>query len=171
MSRSKASRMNPLEQLTIEMADVYADLVFELVPAIAPYRPWWQSGMTPDQQLWRWMQQRDGIIEWLGMVAPSLGWQTLGDAIANLAQLFTGPIEDRVPPEVLIDPKGDALKALVQAVGPHDAAEHIKRMEILVSRRMAASASLQPVSEPTAADLPIQPGDPDAEMPQAAAPY
>lgn len=134
-------KVNPLEQLVDEFADTYADLVFEMAENIAPYRPWWHVDLKPDAQVWRWLQMREPIVTWMADVSPYMGWASLDDAFARLGDLFTGNL-DAVPPELKIDDRADGLRELVQAVGPVEAAKHLRKVETMMRRRQRASAAI-----------------------------
>jgi len=144
--KAQIMKLNPLEELTEEFADEYADLVFEMAEAIAPYRPWWHVELSPDAQVYRWMNMREPIVTFLADVSPFMGWVSLDDAFANLGDLLTGNL-DHVPPELKTDERADGLRELAQAVGPRDAAKHLRHVETLLRRRQRASALLEP-SEP-----------------------
>lgn len=154
-------QMNPIEELTDEMADTYVELVLELAEDIAPFRPWWHEELSPDAQVWRWQKMRAPIVEWLAEVSPYMDWPDLSAALAGLRELFTGPIEQRIPGALLVDDRADGLKELVQSAGPRDAARHIRRVEAMTQRRAQAAALMTP-TDPYQAP----PGPADVQMPE-----
>lgn len=148
---------NPIEALAEEFSDVYVELVLQLAVDIAPYRPWWHEELSPDAQVWRWQKMRGPIVEWLAEISPFMGWPDLEAAIGGLRDLFTGPIEQAIPGELLIDERADGLKELVQSAGPREAAKHIRRVEAMLARRATAAALMTP-TDPYGAP-PIGPQD------------
>lgn len=138
-------RENPLETLTLEFADYYATMVEQVVEAIAPARPWWHKELTPDEQVWRWMAQREPIMTWLWDVGPYLGLSSPDDVLANLRTIFVRPLVGIVPDVLRIDERADGLKELVQAAGPNEAARHIRKVEQMVKRRAEAAALMNPI--------------------------
>ncbi|WP_230690821.1 hypothetical protein, partial [Streptococcus pneumoniae] len=78
-------------------------MVEEFAAAVAPYHPWWHAVLTPDQQVYRWMQIREPIITWLADAAPFMGWPTPAAALDGLYELFTSRAAyDAVPPDLWI---------------------------------------------------------------------
>lgn len=141
-------KRNPMEELTLEFGDRYVELVMMAAETFAPRRPWWFVELSPDEQLWRWLDMRDGIMGWLVEVAAYLpSVNTMEDLLASLEDVFTKPIDDIVPAAVLTDERGDALKELVQAAGPWEAAKHIRKMERLVANRQPAMDALDEASQ------------------------
>lgn len=138
-------RPNPLEQLVTDFADHYVSMVENSAAAIAPFRPWWSVTLKPDEEVFRYQQIREPIVTWLSDISPYMGWDSLEAAMTagELRRLFTGPeLDTLVPVELRVDERADGLKELVQAAGPYEASRHLARVEAMVRRRVAASATL-----------------------------
>jgi len=151
MARRKPVELNPYEELIEQGAKDYVELVFELLEEIAPVRPWWHAELSTEQQLWRWMTgPRDKIMPWLYDVAQFLGWDE-DTLLRNLRQLFTDErIVARIPAEMLALVPYELVE-LVQASGPYDAAEHIRKM--VRAERAYAEAS-QALAAPDVLNVP-----------------
>lgn len=138
-------KRNPHEVLIEEMADIYVELVMEATEELAPHGPWWHAELSSEQQLWRYLDIREDIIPWLVDVSDYFPeWRSVDDMLKGIEELATTRIEDRVPGELLVDERADALKEIVQAVGPKEAARHIRRMETLALKREQGQALIQP---------------------------
>lgn len=144
-------KLNPIEELVYELADDYVDQVFELAEDIAPYRPWYHVELKPDEQVMRYMsaptggQQsiRDALVTWLSDASPYMGWGSVQEAIDGLYELFTGrDVIQRIPGVLMADERLDVIREMVQAQGPRETANHIKRVERMAQRRLQASAML-----------------------------
>lgn len=154
---------NPWEDLVEELSAAFVDLVYELVDEFAPNRPWWEKTLTTDQQLWRWIYgpsntPQDGtrmkVIPWLIEAAVYMGANTAEEAMAMIEDTFTSPsAEDLVPLAVQAQIPVELLE-IVQAVGPHDAALHIQKMERLVKERQSIVADLASTSTPEIPNVP-----------------
>lgn len=151
-------RVNPLEELTEEMAQIYVELVNELVEEIAPVSPWWSVKLTQDQQLWRWMSgPREQILSWLMAAGVYMGWKTWQETLDNLDQIFTSPVApDAIPPDVVIDIPPELLE-MVQAAGPVDTAKQIRKMEKLAQAQAEARQLLSTTGQPNVPEPPLQP--------------
>lgn len=137
------SKPNYYEQWEQDMAERYVYLVNLATETLAPKHPWWFVELSPEQQLWRWMDIRDDIMSWLADVAGFLpAIKTVADLMGHLEDIFTEPIEQLVPPQLLVDERGDALKEMVQAAGPREAAKHLRKMEKMVAQRALAEGVL-----------------------------
>jgi len=130
-------RLNPMEETVEYAADVYVELVNELLEELAPFRPWWSKTLSRDEALWRWEEVREPIVTWLAQAGIFMGFQNYGEVLDNLEDFWFGPLlVDMVPPEV-IDMLPLQLFELVQA-GPYEAADHIRAMEKEYAKRTAA---------------------------------
>lgn len=152
--------INPLEQLTEDLAEHYVAMVFRLTEHFAPVRPWWHAGLTPDQQLWRWITgPREEILTWLAAAGAAMGWTSMEEVLANVEQIFTSPAAtDLIHPQIVAQIPVELLE-MVQAAGPRDFGNHIRKMERMIEGRAAAFAALEE------SDQPMIPGPPDQPPP------
>lgn len=157
--------LNPLEELTEELAEDYADFVEELAEMFAPIRPWWSVDLTQDQQLWRWMTgPRTEIVSWLMAAGVYMGWKSWDETAKNLAKIFTSPAApDLIPPDVVIQIPPELLE-MVQAGGPEQAAKHIAKMEKLAESQDAARALFASTAQPNFPEPPLQPAAQPVEL-------
>ena len=155
--------LNPLEEMVIELSDIYVAIVKELVNEFAPFRPWWSAQLTPDQQLFRYLEIRRPIITWLVEAGIYMGYQTFDELLKNLDKFWFGNLLiDMVPPEI-IDLIPIQLMELVQA-DPSSAGDHIRKMEKLVARRIELQAKPPPEES-----VPLEPlGQPTGYLPDVA---
>lgn len=168
-----AELLNPYEELTEELAEVFKEMVFLVVEEYAPIRPWWEKSLTAEQQLWRWIYgpsntPEDGtrmlVLPWIMKAARFLGAETTEEALKVIADIFTTQeAVDAIPPAVVAEIPTELLE-IVQAAGPFDAATHIRKMERMVERRMPlvealATADVPPLSVvPPPLPIEIAPG-------------
>lgn len=132
-----ADKLNPMEETVQYAAEVYVELVNELLEELAPYRPWWSKKLSKDEALWRWEEVREPIVTWLVRAGIFMGFRTYGEVLDNLEDFWIGHLlVDMVPPEV-IDTLPLQLIELVQA-GPYEAADHIRMVEKEYAKRTAA---------------------------------
>ncbi|MEY4763204.1 MAG: hypothetical protein RLZZ200_3061 [Pseudomonadota bacterium] len=151
-----------------EIADFYSQDVEEIAATFAPFRPWWSAGLTFPQQVWRWSQVRDDIMSWLMEVGVHMGFESAADVLAHLEDVFTSPaLEDMVPPSLLVDERADTLKEMVQASGPKDTANHIRKMEKGIQGQLEARAMLANKDQP---DIPEPLAPKQGDNPPAPAP-
>lgn len=157
--------VNPLEELTEQLADDYADYVEELTEMFAPVRPWWSTELSQDAQLWRYMTGgRAQIVAWLTAAGVYMGWKTWEETLQKLDQIFTSPAApDLIPPDVVIDMPPELLE-MVQSAGPAETASHIRKMEKLVEGQQAAAALLASTNQPNFPEPPIQPAAMPVEL-------
>lgn len=154
---SKTAELNPMEALATEMADFYVEKVQELTEFIAPVRPWWHRDLSPDEQVWRWLDVREPVMAWLMTTGAYMGFES-GDAVMdNLAAIFTDErIVDLVPAEHVIAIPIPLLE-MVQGNGPEEAAKHIRKMERMAEGRAKALGLLEQnrvVNVPEPPDVP-----------------
>jgi hypothetical protein len=141
MSTKRAK--NPLEAMVDDLADRYVGLVEELTQTFAPMRPWYSPDLTPDEQLWRYLEQRDAIVGWLTDAGAAMLWSSWQETLTRLEELFTSPVViDRLPMDLIVDERGDVVRQLVQASGPKEAAKHIRKMEKMIEGRAQATQQL-----------------------------
>lgn len=152
--------LNPLEELTQEMADIYVELVYDLVDELAPVRPWWTKTLTIDEQLWRWTGDavtpgpRGPVLEWLMEAARYMGAKDAADAISKIEEIFTSPAaESLIPPEVVASIPIELLE-IIQASGPHEAMLHIRKLEKVFEGRQQAVQLLNQPDQPTIPAIP-----------------
>lgn len=139
---------NPLEQMTEEMSEVYVDMVFEFLEELAPFSPWWQADLSPDQQLWRWITGgRDEILAWLEAVAPFMGFDTTDEILAGIPEIFTSVKAEGAIPQILIAQIPLSIVEMVQAVGPEELGKHIRKMERMMAGRQQAFDEIQAARE------------------------
>lgn len=135
--------VNPLEELVSEMADVYVEMVKDLAKHIAPVRPWWHVDLTPDQQVWRYLDIREEVMAWLMTTGAYMGFESGEDVLNNLEAIFTDEkIVDLVPAEHVIAIPIALLEA-VQAQGPEEVAKYLRKMEKMAQGRAAALGLLE----------------------------
>lgn len=147
-------KLNPLEEMVEILAADYPDLVAELQKEIAPVRPWYTVDLSPDQQLWRWLDVRPVVLPWVMEAAAWMGAKTSKEALQMTARIFTDPAaSDIIPPDVVSDIPEELLE-IVQAVGPRDAGRHIAKMERMVMDRAAAAGILSNTDQPDVPDIP-----------------
>jgi hypothetical protein len=166
--------LNPLEELVEELSDTYVELVYDLTETFAPFRPWWQKDLSPDQQLWRWISGtteegesvRDAIMGWLMVAGAFMGFQTADETLANIERIFTAPeAPDLIPPAHVASIPVELLE-IIQASGPRDAANHIRKMERMVAARAEVLAQVAATDQP---DIPqVPPPQPVELMPGTA---
>jgi|SRR5688500_3120379 len=132
--------------MTHDLADAYQEMVLELTEHIAPFRPWWDVELTPDQQLWRYQEDRAKWMPWLIEVMPYMGWESFEEAIGELEDLWFSVKAEAAVPITLQAMVPAELLRLVQAE-PVDAAKHIRRMEHLLESRLEATATLAAAEE------------------------
>lgn len=152
--------LNPLEELTEEMADIYTELVYELVETLAPVRPWWVKALSADEQLWRWVgsAEKPGprlpVLAWLMEAAAYFGAKDATEALAKIEEIFESPAAPTlIPPEVVSEIPLELLE-IVQANGAKEAGQHIRKMEKMVEGRMQAVALLNQPDQPDVASTP-----------------
>lgn len=156
-----AKEGNPLEELTDELADTYVEMVFDLAKEFAPVRPWYHHDLSIDEQLWRWEEIRDPVVEWLMNVGVNLGYQSGDEVLDNLERIFTDEtVVDLVPADIVVRIPPELLE-LVQAVGPKAAAKHIRTMEkkfegYAQARGVLAAASTFQFPEPPDVPPPLR---------------
>jgi hypothetical protein len=122
------ARKNALEEDVQFAAEVYVELVEELLKEVAPEGPWWTKDLSTAEALWRWMEVREPIMTWLTAAAPYMGFDSYDKMMDNLEDFWMSPsLVDLVPPEI-IDAIPVELAELVQA-NAYDAADHIRKME------------------------------------------
>lgn len=156
-----AAKLNPSEEDVQYAAEVFLELVQDLVDELAPVRPWWTQDLTDDEALWRWAEgetaPRAPIVAWLTEAGIFMGFKTYQELLDNLEKFWMGNLlVDVVPPEV-IDMLPVELVELVQA-GPYDAADHIRRMEKLFAKRMAGKAIMD-ANRPPLPEIPEAVGE------------
>lgn len=150
---AKRDDLNPMEEMVIDGAKVYVELVEELLDEAAPFRPWWSVRLSDDELLFRWQEVRGEIIPWLVEAGIFMGFKTFEEMLENLEKYWTGELlVDMVPPEI-IDELPIALVELVQA-GPKDAADHIRKGERLFVKTRGAAAIIGPPLPPIPMEMP-----------------
>lgn len=152
--RTDRKDVNPLEQMVLDMADYYVELVEMLTAEIAPVRPWWTEELKPDEQLWRYMDVREEIMAWLMQAGALMGYTTADDVLAHLEELFTSERTVDVWPPAFVAEIPVALLEMVQATGPKEAAKHIRKMERLFAARAEALGILSNTDQPDIPELP-----------------
>lgn len=152
------ARINPLEKETEDLAQVYVDLVYELMPTFAPFRPWWSATLTPDQALWRWAGEggpREEIVTWLMAAGVYMGWKSPDEVLLHMEDLFTKQsAADLLPPEFIAQIPTSLLE-MVQGAGPHDTVIHIRKMEKMFEGRQQALAVLANTDQPNFPEPPL----------------
>lgn len=164
------ARVNPLEQMTEDMALVYVALVKELVPTFAPYRPWWTADVSADQQLWRWVGSdaepgpRAEVLDWLMKAGASMGYVSADETLANIETIFTSPTATDLIPLQLVAEVPLSLLEMVQGSGPRDAGNHIRKMERMMVGRMEGLALLAATNQPNFPEPPVVPAPLPVEL-------
>ena len=134
---------NPLEAMVDDLADRYVGLVEELTATFAPMRPWYAETLSPDEQLWRYLEQRDAIVGILTDMGAAMGYASWAETLQKLEIIFESPVVlDRLPMELVVDERADVLREMAQASGAHTAAVHIRRMEKMIEGRAQATQQL-----------------------------
>lgn len=137
-----AKELNPLEELTLSLADNYVELVQDLTREFAPVRPWWSEDLTSDQQMWRYLDIRDKVMPWLMQVGAYMGFKSGDEVLHGLEDIFTDEsIVEKVPAEVVIAAP-IVLLEMVQSNGPTEAAKYIRKMEKMAEGRAEAMGLL-----------------------------
>ena len=133
-----ATKLNPLEAMTIEFAEAYKDMVMRLTKHFAPERPWWHAQLSPDEQVWRWMEIREEVLPWLMTAGAFMGWKDGDEVLKRMAEIFTdeGAV-DKIPPEHVIQVPVPLME-MVQNQGPRETAAYIRKVEKMTEGRAAA---------------------------------
>ena len=153
------AKRNPLEEDVAFGAEVYAELVEELLKEVAAEGPWWSVNLSGAEKLYRWMEVREPIIGWLTAAAPYMGFGDYETMLEHLTDFWmTNSLVDLVPPEI-IDALPLELVELVQA-NAYDAATHIREMEKRYEKQALVSG-LWEVNRPPELPAPL----PAAELP------
>lgn len=156
------AKVNPLEEMVEELSDIYVDMVYDLTQQFAPARPWWSEELSEAQQLWRWMDAkddegvpvRDVIIGWLMAAGAAMGYASAEEALQHIEEYFTSPAAaDLIPPAIVAQIPFELLE-MVQASGPRDAANHIRKMERLLEDR---AVLMDVIGAPESPKLPVAP--------------
>jgi len=135
---------NPLEALVVDGSDIYVQLVHELAKELAPFRPWWSADLSPDEEVWRYEENRPAIIGWLTEAGAAMGWESWDETLKKLEELFMSPaVPDFLSMELIVDERADIIREMVQAAGPHEAAKHIRKLEKMVEGRQDALRRLR----------------------------
>jgi hypothetical protein len=132
---------NPLEELVNEMAEVYPEIVREILEELAPSQPWYSQKLTTEEQLLRWLELRNTVLPWIYQAARYMG------ALEGLELAYTEAIFTTQEAEVLIPPDHQRaipleLLMMVQSVGPKETARHIQKMEAKLAQLLDESGLL-----------------------------
>lgn len=152
-----ASNLNPLEALTLDLAEHYKHMVMRLTEHFAPMRPWWHAQLTPDQQVWRWMEIREEVLAWLMTAGAYMGWTDGEETLQKMAEIFTNEAAVDLIPADHVVAVPIPLMEMVQNQGPDATAKHIRKVEKLTETRAMALGLLEQNRE---VDFPEPPNQP-----------
>jgi len=135
--------INPYEQLVEEASEEYVALVYSIAEELAPVRPWWHVDLSPDQQIWRWLSgPRNEIMDWIYTAGAYMGWEGPEETLKQWEKIFTDPMAEEMIPIFVVSVMPIELLEMVQAAGPKDAGNHVRKMEKMVEGRAAALETL-----------------------------